>query len=505
YSDAPNVFVATVAEGAVPYIDDCLARRGENGQIQSVEENINYTMLGSAPNDPLYQFQWNFKQIDVEEAWDTTAGDGVVVAVSDTGVAFDEDPSRDIERPQDLEGTERVDGYDFVDDDEFAWDGHGHGTHVAGTIAQTTNNGFGVAGVAHESAIMPLRVLNSSGFGDIADIADSIRYAADNGADIVNLSLGGPLPSLVLKRAINYAHEQGVTIIAAAGNSGSRAPSYPAAFKHVVAVSATQYDETTTFYSQWGEFVDLAAPGGNTRVDQNDDGRPDGVMQQTLKDGQTDEHDFVLFMGTSMASPHAAAGAALVASQGITRPSEIEEVLSETADDSQRSRFDDPDEYAERYGAGIINLDDAVASASLEPGSWRFAGGGLLLLLALFGVRRRRFDDLMPSVDVGLIASTVMASSGIFVLTAVTGDLALGGVLDALTAAMFLVFAALLIRTAPGPGAEAGAGPGDEGGGPDRMAGVTTDGGELDVRVPLLGWQVPNLLGGFLPIFAMMA
>ncbi|MEZ4461192.1 MAG: S8 family peptidase [bacterium] len=292
YADDANVFIADVPEGAVPAIQTCLS--GLDG-IEGVEENVEYQMLG-APNDPLYQFQWNFKQINAEEAWKVSTGKDVVVAVIDTGVAAQDAPDRNIKAAKDLAGTPIVAGYDFVDDDAFAWDGHGHGTHVAGTIAQTTNNKYGVAGLAYNAKIMPLRVLNSRGFGQVADIADSIRFAADNGAQVINMSLGGPLPSLVMKNAIDYAHKKGVTIVAAAGNGGKRAPSYPAAYNHTIAVAATQFDRNTTFYSQWGDFVDIAAPGGNTRVDQDKDGRPDGVMQETLKDGNTAVHDFALYM-----------------------------------------------------------------------------------------------------------------------------------------------------------------------------------------------------------------
>ena len=421
YSDDANLYEAEVPEGAVPTIEACLDDEAPEGWIEAIDEDVNFKMFGETPDDPLYQFQWNFRQIDAEEAWETTAGEGVTVAVADTGVALDEDPSRGITRPKDLEGTARADGYDFVDNDDFAWDGHGHGTHVAGTIAQTTNNQFGVAGVAHDAEIMPLRVLNSSGFGDLSDIADAIRYAADNGADVVNLSLGGPLPSLVLKNAVDYAHNQGVTVIAAAGNEGKRKKSYPAAFEHVVAVAATQYDKSTTFYSQWGDFVDLAAPGGNTRVDQNDDGRPDGVMQQTLKDGNTDEHDFVLYMGTSMASPHAAAGAALVISQGVDNPDRVEDILQRTADDSQRDRFDDASEYEERYGGGIMQADAAAQSATTAPGGTRMAGGLLLVALTVLGIRRRDVLGIAPDTGPLLVGAAVMSSSGLFFLPALLG------------------------------------------------------------------------------------
>lgn len=420
HSDAPNVYIADVEEGAVPYIKDCLRKNAPAGWIEGIEENVEFQMLG-APNDPLYQFQWNFEQVNAEGAWKSSAGKGVVVAVIDTGVAAEDDSDRNIVAAKDLAGTDIVGGYDFVDDDSFAWDGHGHGTHVAGTIAQTTNNKYGVAGLAHEASIMPLRVLNSRGFGQVADIADAIRFAADNGAHVINMSLGGPLPSLVMMRAIRYANKKGVTIVAAAGNGGRAAPSYPAAYKHVIAVAATQYDRTTTFYSQWGDFVDIAAPGGNTRVDQNNDGRPDGVLQETLKDGRTDKHDFALFMGTSMAAPHVAAGAALVISQGITHPDKVERILVKTADASESDRYDNPDEYAQRYGAGIFQADSAVQRANVEQGSWRLSTGILFAFLALLGVRRRDVLGIKPNVTPLFALGVITASSGFFVLPLLFG------------------------------------------------------------------------------------
>lgn len=434
HSDDANMYVATVPEGAVPYIKDCLAKSDDADALEFVEENFEYQLFGeamawsqdgaqdAAVNDPLYQYQWHFKQVNAEEAWKTSTGRDVVVAVIDTGVAVADNKARNIKAARDLKGTTIVPGYDFVDKSDFVFDGHGHGTHVAGTIAQTTNNKYGVAGLAYNAKIMGLRVLNSQGFGQVADIADAVRFAADNGAQVINMSLGGPLPSLVLKRAIDYAYKKGVTTVAAAGNGGRRTPSYPAAYNHVISVAATQYDRSTTFYSQWGDYVDIAAPGGNTRVDQNNDGRPDGVLQETLKEGRTDEHDFLLYMGTSMASPHVAAGAALVISQGVTHPDKVEAILKQTADPSESKRYSDPNEFKERYGAGIMQTDKAVKAANQQQGQARLALGLLLPLLAAGLVRRRDTLGLKVEHTALVVGTSAVVASGLFFLPTLFGD-----------------------------------------------------------------------------------
>ena len=437
HSDPANLYVASVPEGAVPYIKDCLAQGPDADAFEIIEENFGYQLLGEAlsvpedagqarpldaVNDPLYQFQWNFKQVNAEEAWKTSTGRDVVVAVIDTGVAVADDPSRHIKAARDLKGTAIVPGYDFVDKNAFVFDGHGHGTHVAGTIAQTTNNKYGVAGLAYNAKIMGLRVLNSQGFGQVADIADAVRFAADHGAQVINMSLGGPLPSLVLKRAIEHAHKKGVTVVAAAGNGGRRIPSYPAAYDHVIAVAATQYDRSTTFYSQWGDYVDIAAPGGNTRVDQDGDGRPDGILQQTLKEGSLDTHDFLLYMGTSMASPHVAAGAAMIISQGVTHPDKVEAILKKTANTDERKRYSDAKEFSERYGAGIMQVDQAVKSAQQTQGGWRLAWGMLLPLLAMGMVRRRDMLGLKVEHRATVLGASALTASGLFFLPMIFGD-----------------------------------------------------------------------------------
>ena len=338
------------------------------------------------------------------------SGEGTVVAVIDTGVAYEEGDSKKGILVPDLKGAKLRSGYDFVDDDDAPYDKHGHGTHVAGTIAQVTDNDYGVAGVAYNAQIMPLRVLNEHGFGNNADIADSVRFAADNGADVINMSLGGGYPSRELAQAIKYAHEKGVVVVAAAGNAGSDLPSYPAAFDHVISVAATQYDRSTTFYSNYGSTIDLAAPGGNTLEDQNEDGMDDGIMQETLTldNGQVVfEPTFALYMGTSMAAPHVAAAAALLVSAGVSNPDEVEELLTENAVDEGEAGWDP------HYGHGIIDVEAALQGHVTETGLWRVGGALLLALLFMVGMKRRdSLDQVRWTFWIGL----TLGAGGLFFL-----------------------------------------------------------------------------------------
>lgn len=399
YSEVEGLFRIELSRAEAMALDE---RLEHDTRIEFAEPEYEFSIFG-APNDPLYQFQWNLEQIDSEGSWNRSCGNDVVVAVIDTGVAYDTDEERGFLKVEDL--SRFVDGYDFVDDDIYPFDEHGHGTHVAGTIGQTTNNEYGVASVAPESRIMPVRVLNSSGFGRTADIADAIRFAADNGADVINLSLGGPFPSRIMADAVDYAHQRGVVVVAAAGNANTSRPHYPAGYNHVIAVAATQYDETTTYYSNYGDAIDIAAPGGNTRVDQNDDGQPDGVMQETLKEGRPLEHEFALFMGTSMASPHVAGAAALLVSMGVSHPDRVEEILLETA---RR----DVDAYSEeRYGAGLLN---ASAATEFPLVHYHVPRGLLGVLLAFLMLARGRANSSLRLLSHPIsYASAIGAASGL--------------------------------------------------------------------------------------------
>ena len=303
------------------------------------------------PNDPYYSYQWHLHDvdeggIDMEPAWDISTGSGATVAVLDTG----------IREGTDLADTCFVDGYDFVNNDNNPIDDNGHGTHVAGTIAQSTNNNKGVAGVAYDACLMPVKVLDTYGYGTYADIIDGINYAVDNGAHIISMSFGGSSPSQGIEDALADAYNNDVTCIAASGNDNQNGILYPAAYdNYVIAVGATQYDKARAPYSNYGSSLDVVAPGGNLNLDQNDDGYGDGVLQQTFeKIWWWIQWGYYFFQGTSMATPHVSGTAALLYSDGVTTPDEIREALESTALDLGDSGWD------MYYGYGLINAYDAL-------------------------------------------------------------------------------------------------------------------------------------------------
>lgn len=322
------------------------------------------------PNDPRYKEQWNFRMIKAEEAWEQTKGEGAVVAVIDTGVAYANTPKG--KQARDFGSTQFVEGYDFVNKDAYPNDDQGHGTHVAGTIAESTDNNEGVAGLAFKCKIMPLKVLSATGSGTSRDIAEAIRWAADHGANVINMSLGSPIPDQLMGSACEYAKKKGVAIVCAAGNSGREGVGYPAAYKDCIAVSSVGPDGQLSFYSTWGKQVAIAAPGG----DKQKGGDAGGILQNTVMPDENGamSDDYFSFQGTSMASPHAAAVAALIVSQGVKDPDEIKSILQKSA-----QKVDGP---ANKYGAGIVNAAAAAKMAGYESGD---ALNRFWLIAALYG------------------------------------------------------------------------------------------------------------------------
>lgn len=372
------------------------------------------------PDDPMFPLQWHLEAIKAPEAWTLTKGEDTVVAVIDTGVAYKNLDWKGVKvrAVPDLEGIDFVDGETFVDNAvPEGLDDHAHGTHVAGTIAQATDNGRGVAGVAHQAKIMPLKVLGSSGGGSVPGIAAAIRYAADHGAHVINMSLGGPLPSRVMSKAVEYAHKKGTTVVCAAGNEKRARVSYPAAYDGAVAVAATDFSGGRSFYSNWGKALDVSAPGGDTRADKNGDGHPDGVLQNTIKIQRPDQNDYLWFQGTSMASPHVAGVAALIAASGVTNPVEVERILKATAVHPKKVEWD------KDFGAGIIDAHAAVMAA--KGAAYRTERGLLGLLLAgwmvaglgVVGLRRRHALFAVGTAGVGAVFAAPYALSGLAVGT----------------------------------------------------------------------------------------
>ncbi len=336
------------------------------------------------PNDEFYPYQWHYPQISLPQAWDITTGSSsVIVGVIDTGVVL---------AHPDLQG-QLVAGYDFISDPSNSVDGGGidsnpndvgdgsngkassfHGTHVAGTVAASTNNTTGVAGVAWKAKIMPLRVLGKFGSSDY-DVSQAILFASrlanDSGtlpprkADILNLSLGGPSASVTMQNAINKARAEGVIVIAAAGNDNKNADGYsPAGLNGVVTVSAVGYDSKKAPYSNFGNSVDIAAPGGDQGVDKNGDGYGDGVLSTISTD--SNEMAYKFYQGTSMAAPHIAGVVALMkAVYPSLTPLDLDQLIAGSHPrTSIRITIDQgtsgKDIY---YGHGVVNALKAVQAA----------------------------------------------------------------------------------------------------------------------------------------------
>jgi serine protease len=361
-----------------------LAALRSDPRVESVEPNALFAAT-FVPDDPKFQDQWHMSRVGAERAWELSCGRGVTVAVIDTGVAcFDKGP---FTKGTDLSGTRCVGGYNYVAKNTDAYDDHGHGTHVAGTIAQTTNNGIGVAGLADCANLMPIKVLSARGSGTSADVAEGIRFAADHGAQIINMSLGGPMRSSVIESAVKYVINKGVLVIAAAGNSG-RSVGFPAAYDGVLAVSASDRNDNIAWFSSRGPQVGIAAPGV-------------AVMQQTVCEGGKNKCEvFGVFNGTSMAAPHVAGAAAMVMGQGITEPGRVRELLGKTAvEKADRNLF----------GDGILRAGRAVWRGALERFTTRFA-----LLLVLAGLASRALKKTGGSIrSKGVVLAALATSVGL--------------------------------------------------------------------------------------------
>ncbi len=296
-------------------------------------------------NDP--QRVYSPSLLEVSSAWQYTMGSpSVVIAVVDSGVNAAHPDLIDRVLP----------GYDFVNDDNDATDDQGHGTHISGIIAATANNGVGSAGICPLCSILPVKVLDAANSGTWSNVAAGIVYAVDQGADLINLSLGGTSNPQIVHDAVAYAMQHNVLVIAAAGNSRTDTPFYPAALEDVFAVSATRQDDTRWSLSNYGSWVDIAAPGY--------------TIYSTYFDLDNYYAGYIFMSGTSMAAPHVTGLAGLLLAQKTERtPAELRRLISLSAED-----LGEPGPDAE-FGAGRIDALHALMLEAPQPARDATLGG----------------------------------------------------------------------------------------------------------------------------------
>ncbi|WP_102262833.1 S8 family peptidase [Mesobacillus jeotgali] len=289
----------------------------------------------NGPNDLLYQedYQWNLPVIGTEQGWKVTRGtEDIEIAIVDTGIDLDHPDLR----------NRLVKGYNVINEKAEPDDDNGHGTHVAGIIASETNNNEGVAGMTWFSKIMPIKAMGAKGYGTTFDIAKGIVWAVDHGADVINLSLGNYQPSNVLEEAVRYAFEKDVVMVSAAGNDGSDQPTYPSAYPEVLSVAAVDYKGNRASFSNYGDYIDIAAPGV--------------YIPSTYFNKQ-----YAALSGTSMAAPHVAGLAALIKSANPElKSSQVIKIIKNSAIDLGEQGKDID------FGNGLIDVNSALQEASKE-------------------------------------------------------------------------------------------------------------------------------------------
>jgi subtilisin family serine protease len=350
-----------------------LARvRNSQAALSAEFEHIVYT-TETIPNDPHWSQQYGPARIQAPQAWSVAAGDpSVIVAVIDSGIDWHHpDLAAKIwTNPGEVAGTGRDDdangyvddvrGWNFAYGNNDPYDDNGHGTHVAGIAAAASNNTLGIAGMAWGAQLMPLKVLQASGAGYDFHVAEAIVYAAKNGAQVINMSLGGATLGQVVEDAVDFAYERGVVLVAAAGNQGQATPLYPAAYEKVIAVTATDAQNQRAPYANYGAGVELAAPGSG--------------IYSTLPDAA-----YGMMWGTSMAAPHVAGAAALLAGRPrFDSPALIREALQASALDLGEPGRDP------FFGHGLVQVYDAL---TVLPACLPSAGAGCYRLFLPLAVQ----------------------------------------------------------------------------------------------------------------------
>ncbi|MBA4170691.1 MAG: S8 family serine peptidase [Chloroflexi bacterium] len=326
--------------------------------------------------------QYSLDQMQVRDAWSRTTGGTNVIAVLDTGVQANH---------PDLMGRVLT-GYDFVNYDTNAADDNGHGTWVAGIIAANANDAYGIAGISWTDKILPVKIMNSSGMGNTSDLTSGIIWAADRGAQVINMSVGGFPYSQYVQDAVNYAWDKGSVLVGAAGNNNREESFYPASFTNVISVSATQCNDEFSHWSSYGPAVDVSAPGSSVHTTN--------CIATICPNRSWGAHTYI--SGTSFATPNVAGVVALLRAENPTRsPQWIVDRLISTVDDLGYSGWD------KRYGHGRVNAFRALGGSAAQAG--RLAGDGLetnntLAAARVIGLGVTTWPTIYPAGDVDAFA-----------------------------------------------------------------------------------------------------
>lgn len=342
---APGMAVVSTAGRPVEQViaelqNDPAVEFAEPDYVIQVAEEVQVAAVGV--NDPRTGDQYSLDRMKVRDAWSRSKGASNVIAVLDTGIQYTH---------PDLQGR-IVAGWDFVNNDNDPRDDNRHGTWVSGIIAANSNNGVGIAGISWTDKIMPVKIMNAGGSGYTSDLALGIRWAADHGASIINMSVGGFPADTAVRSAVDYAWSKNIVLVGAAGNNGTEELFYPASFPNVISVSATQVDDEFTHWSSYGQAVDVSAPG-------------DAVLTTDCGGcsmSSAGSPGYAQISGTSFASPNVAGVVALIRARYPTwTAQQVVDRLYATVDDRGYAGWDN------RYGRGRVNAYRALGGSPAYP------------------------------------------------------------------------------------------------------------------------------------------
>lgn len=423
-----NIYRIRLDVEAGASLEAALAAYRSRPDVEYAERNP-IVSICAVPNDRLYADQWALSKIHAAEAWDTCRGSSeVIVAVIDTGVDYNHPDLQGNLWINEAEGkgllgidddgngyVDDIHGFNFAYGDNNPIDDHGHGTHVAGTIAAVGNNGIDIAGVCWAARIMPVKILDAKGEGSAADAVPAIYYAVANGADIISGSWGGAETSNALRDAIAYAHDQGVIVVAAAGNNASGSPYFPAAYPEVIAVAATDASDHRWYLSNYGDWVDIAAPGQNViSLLATVPGKP-------IREGVISTRS-----GTSMSAPHVSGACALLlAANPLLRCDELPQILAATGDPIQagtcasNARLNVANALrAVIPSEGTIRMDRAYYSEGADIGlllaDWHLRGAGHgAVLVETSGGDKETVELRETNVSLGVLRGSLVSQNAV--------------------------------------------------------------------------------------------